>query len=173
MLNIFNVLLDSSDAARVSLDFSCKFNSGSFFSLQDISHLSKLNFSLSLESIGLGLSVSVDGDATLLLSKLLGHGTNLILQTTKGSLKLSSLVKSSLILTIGVIGLLFKKSEFFLWVGKTNKSSGLLDNDGPSPVSHLQILSEVSLSNLNKLSLISLLSINSSSNSLEDLSLDE
>merc|ERR1719367_493768 len=138
-LNVLNVLLDSSNAARMSLD----------------------------------LSVSVDRDAALFLSQLLGHGTNLILQTSKTGLKLGSLVKSSLVLTIGGIGFLFKLSEFLLRIGKTNETSGLLDDDNPSPISHLKILSEVSLGNLDKFSLISLGSIDSATDPLESFSLDE
>merc|ERR1719277_695359 len=172
-LNILNVLLDSSNAARVSLDLGSQFNSGSFFALQNVGFGCQLHLCLSLNLVGLGLSVSVDRDAALLLSQLLGHGTNLVLQTTKTSLKFSSLVKSSLVLTIGVISLLFKLSEFLLGIGETNKSPGLLDDDKPSPISHLEILSEVPLSNLDKFSLISLGSIDSATNSLESLSLDE
>merc|ERR1719210_3058142 len=171
--NILNVLLDSSNATRVSLDLGSQFNSGSFFTLQNVGFGCQLHLSLSLDLVGLGLSVGVDRDAALLLSQLLGHGTNLVLQTTKTSLKFSGLVKGSLVLTIGVIGLLFKLSEFLLGIGKTNKSPGLLDDDKPSPISHLEILSEVPLSNLDKFSLISLGSIDSATNSLESLSLDE
>merc|ERR1719210_2299314 len=172
-LNILNVLLDSSNAARVSLDLGSQFNSGSFFALQNVGFGCQLHLCLSLNLVGLGLSVSVDRDAALLLSQLLGHGTNLVLQTTKTGLKFGSLVKSSLVLTIGVIGLLFKLPEFLLGIGETNKSPGLLDDDKPSPISHLEILSEVPLSNLDKFSLISLGSIDSATNSLESLSLDE
>merc|ERR1719210_1613449 len=165
-LNILNVLLDSSNAARVGLDFSSQGNSGLFFFLENLSSARQFNLSLSLNLVGLSLSVGVDRDAALLLSQLLGHGTNLVLQTTKTGLKFSSLVKSSLVLTIGGIGLLFKLSEFLLGIGKTDESSGLLDDDKPSPISHLQILSEVSLSNLDKFSLISLLLVDSATDSL-------
>merc|ERR1719367_845938 len=171
--NILNVLLDSSNAARVSLDLSCELNSGGFFTLENVRFGGQLHLGLSLDLVGLGLSVSVDRDAALFLSQLLGHGTNFILQTTKTGLKLGSLVKSSLVLTIGGIGFLFKLSEFLLRIGKTNESSGLLDDDKPSPISHLEILSEVSLGNLDEFSLISLGSIDSATDSLESFSLDE
>merc|ERR1719443_268373 len=172
-LNILNVLLNSSNAARVSLDLSCKLNSGGFFTLQNVGFGCQLHLGLSLDLVGLGLSVGVDRDAALLLSQLLGHGTNLILETSKTGLKLGSLVKSSLVLTIGGIGFLFKLSEFLLRIGKTNETSGFLDDDKPSPISHLEILSEVSLGNLDQFSLISLGSINSATDSLESFSLDE
>merc|ERR1719195_2183612 len=51
-------------------------------------------------------------------------------------------------------------------------TSGLLDDDEPAPVSHLEVLPEVPLSHLDQLPLVSLLSIDLSSDSLEDLSLD-
>merc|ERR1719156_56041 len=108
-----------------------------------------------------------------LLLELLGHGCNLISESIKGSLKLSSLVKSSLVLTIGVVGGLLKLSKLLLGVGKTNESSGLLDDNKPSPVSHLEVLSEVPLGNLDELSLVSLHGINSAADSLQDLSLDK
>merc|ERR1719367_38409 len=171
--NVLNVLLDSSNAARMSLDLSCKLNSGGFLTLENVGLGGQLHLGLSLDLVGLGLSVGVDRDAALLLSQLLGHGTNLILQTTKTGLKLGSLVKSSLVLTIGSIGFLFKLSEFLLRIGKTNETSGLLDDDKPSPISHLEILSEVSLSNLDQFSLISLLLVDTSRDSLESFSLDE
>merc|ERR1719356_78143 len=172
-LNILNVLLDSSNAARVGLDLSSQSNSGLLLALQDLGSRSKFDLSGGLDLVGLGLSVGVDGDAALLLSQLLGHGTNLVLQTSKTGLELSSLVKSGLVLAIGGIGLLFKQSEFLLGIGKTNESSGLLDDDEPSPISHLEILSEVPLSNLDEFSLISLLLIDTSTDSLESFSLDE
>merc|ERR1719195_1671081 len=51
-------------------------------------------------------------------------------------------------------------------------TSGLLDDDEPAPVSHLEVLPEVPLSHLDQLPLVSLLGIDLSSDSLEDLSLD-
>merc|ERR1719443_2434318 len=74
-LNILNVLLDSSNAARVSFDLSSQFNSGSFFTLQNVGFGCQLHLGLSLDLIGFGLSVGVDRDAALLLSQLLGHGS--------------------------------------------------------------------------------------------------
>merc|ERR1719443_452998 len=77
--NILNVLLDSSNAAGVSLDLGCKLNSGGFFALQNVGFGCQLHLGLSLNLVGLGLSVGVDRDAALFLSQLLGHGTNLVL----------------------------------------------------------------------------------------------
>merc|ERR1719228_686866 len=114
------------------------------------------------------LEASLDG-----LRDEIGAMSNLISESIKGSLKLSSLVKSSLVLTIGVVGGLLKLSKLLLGVGKTNESSGLLDDNKPSPVSHLEVLSEVPLGNLDELSLVSLHGINSAADSLQDLSLDE
>merc|ERR1719150_1905504 len=79
-LHILNVLLDCSNAARVSLDLSSKLNSGGLLSLHDGSLSSKFHLSFSLQLISLGLSVGVLRDAALLLGKLLGHGANLSLQ---------------------------------------------------------------------------------------------
>merc|ERR1711868_100175 len=171
--NIFNVLLDSSNASTMGLNLSSKGNSGLFLTLEDLGLGGKFDLSLGIQAISLGLSVSVDGDASLFLLELLGHGSNHISESIKGSLKLSSLVKSSLVLTIGVVGGLLKLSKLLLGVGKTNESSGLLDDNKPSPVSHLEVLSEVPLGNLDELSLVSLHGINSAADSLQDLSLDE
>jgi len=171
-LNILNVLLDSSNAASMGLDFSSKSNSGLFLTLENLGLGSKFSLSLGLQARSLCLSVSVDRDGSLFLRELLGHSSNLISESIKGSLKLSSLVKSSLVLTIGVVGGLLKLSKLFLGVGKTNESSGLLDDNKPSPVSHLEVLPEVPLGNLDELSLVSLHGINSAADSLEDLSLD-
>merc|ERR1719400_144954 len=70
-----------------------------------------------------------------------------------------------------MIGLL-RQSQLLLGVGLADHAPGLLDDDEPSPVSHLEVLPEVPLGNLDQLSLISLLSINPASDSHEDLSLD-
>merc|ERR1719412_645392 len=172
-LHILNVLLDSSNAARVCLDLSGKLNPGGLLSLENIGGSSELNLSSGLEGISLGLSVSIDRDAALLLSKLLGHGANLSLQVIHAALKFSSLVQSSLVLTIGFISLLLKKPELLLGIGQTDQTSGLLDDDEPSPVPHLQILPEVPLSNLDQLSLVPLGSINPASDPLQHLTLDE
>merc|ERR1711971_1499079 len=124
-LNILDVLLDGTNAARVGLDLLGQGNPGVLLSLEDLSLGSQLNISLSLEGIGLGLPVSVDRDAALLLSKLLGHGGNLSLEVIHAALKLGSLVQSSLVLAIGGIGLLLKLPELLLRVGATNHCPGL------------------------------------------------
>merc|ERR1719412_1450515 len=172
-LHILNVLLDCSNAARVSLDLSSKLDSGCLLSFHDVSLSSKFHLSLSLQLISLGLSVGVLRDAALLLGKLLGHGANLSLQVIHLALKLSGLVQSCLVLTVGFIGLLLQQPELLLGIRQTNHGPGLLDDDKPSPVPHLQILPEVPLANLDQLSLVSLASINPASDPLQHLTLDE
>merc|ERR1719204_1816642 len=171
-LHILNVLLDSADAAGVSLHVSSQSNSGVLLGLEDLNLTGELGLGGSLDGESLGLPVSVDRDAALLLGQLLGHGGDLVLQSSHVALQLGSLVQSSLVLAVGVVGLLLQEPQLLLGVGQSNQTSGLLDDDEPSPVSHLQVLPEVPLGDLDQLSLISLLSINSSSDSLEDLSLD-
>merc|ERR1739841_363122 len=90
-LNILHVLLDGTNAARVSLDLLGQGNSGVLLSLEDLILAGQSNISLSLEGIGLGLSVSVNRDAALLFRKLLGHGGDLTLEVIHATLKLSSL----------------------------------------------------------------------------------
>merc|ERR1712045_183238 len=50
-LHILNVLLDSTNAARVSLDLSGKLNPGGLLSLENIGGSSKFNLSSGLEGI--------------------------------------------------------------------------------------------------------------------------
>merc|ERR1719500_1985967 len=172
-LNILHVLLDGTNAARVSLDLLGQDNSGVLLSLEDLILAGQSNISLSLEGIGLGLSVSVNRDAALLLRKLLGHGGDLTLEVIHAALKLGSLVKSSLVLAIGLIGLLLKQPELLLGVGTTNHGPGLLDDDEPSPISHLEVLPEVPLGNLDQLPLVPLGGVHLAADPLEDLTLDE
>merc|ERR1719305_1542566 len=164
-LDILHVLLDGTNAARVSLDLLGQGNSGVLLSLEDLILAGESNISLSLEGIGFGLSVSVDRDAALLLRKLLGHSGDLTLEIIHAALKLSSLVKSSLVLAIGLIGLLLEQPELLLGVGTTNHGPGLLDDDEPSPISHLEVLPEVPLGPLGGVHL--------ATDPLEDLTLDE
>merc|ERR1719412_3333032 len=171
-LNILDVLLHSSNAAGVGLDISCQGNPGVLLGLEDLHLSGQLSLGGGLDGESLGLPVSVDRDTALLLGELLGHGTDLVLQSSHVALQLGSLVQSCLVLTIGSIGLLLQLSELLLRVRQTNQASGLLDDDEPAPVSHLEVLPEVPLGNLDQLSLISLLSINPSSDSHEDFSLD-
>merc|ERR1719428_2452764 len=171
-LHILNVLLDSADAAGVSLHVSSQSNSRVLLSLEDLNLTGELGLGGGLDGESLGLPVSVDRDAALLLGQLLGHGGDLVLQSSHVALQLGSLVQSSLVLAVGGVGLFLQEPQLLLGVGQTNQTSGLLDDDEPSPVSHLQVLPEVPLGDLDQLPLISLLSINSSSDSLEDLSLD-
>merc|ERR1719500_341877 len=163
-LNILHVLLDGTNAARVSLDLLGQGNSGVLLSLEDLILAGESNISLSLEGIGLGLSVSVDRDAALLLRKLLGHSGDLTLEIIHAALKLSSLVKSSLLLA---------QPELLLGVGTTNHGPGLLDDDEPSPISHLEVLPEVPLGNLDQLPLVPLGGVHLATDPLEDLTLDE
>merc|ERR1712176_971160 len=95
-LNILDVLLDGTNATRVGLDLLGQGNPGVLLSLENISLGGQLNISPSLELISLGLPVSVDRDAALLLSQLLCHGSNLSLEVIHAALKLGSLVQSSL-----------------------------------------------------------------------------
>merc|ERR1719180_344717 len=146
---------------------------GVLFTLEDLAGAGQSGLSLCLEDIGLGLPVSVDRDAALLLRQLLGHGGNLSLEVIHASLKLGSLVKSSLVLAIGLISLLLKQPELLLGVGLANHGPGLLDDDEPSPISHLKVLPEVPLGNLDQLPLVPLGGVHLAADPLEDLTLDE
>merc|ERR1719410_1639927 len=171
-LNILDVLLHSSNAAGVGLDISSEGNPRVFLGLQDLNLSGQLGLGAGLDGESLGLSVSVDRDAALLLRQLLGHGTDLVLQSSHVTLQLGGLVQSGLVLAVGGIGLLLQLSQLLLGVREANEGSGLLDDDEPSPVSHLEVLPEVPLGNLDQLPLISLLSEDLSSDSHEDLSLN-
>merc|ERR1719297_568439 len=109
---------------------------------------------------------------TLLSLNLLDESFLLILNDLVLFQKLGLEVDLLLVNTIGSVGLLLKKSKFFIWIGSSNKRSGLLDDDEPSPVSESHVLSEVSLGNLNQLSLISLLGVSLSLDSHVHLTLD-
>merc|ERR1719367_1755495 len=135
--------------------------------------LNKILLKSSNVSCGLGLLVMIDGQVTLLLLKL-SHQSLLLFLDSFIFFQESGLgLELFVIFTPDRVGLLLKNSEFFLRVGHANKRSGLLDDDKPSPFSHGQVLSEVSLSNLDQFSLISLLLVHTSSGSLENFSLDE
>merc|ERR1719297_681614 len=109
---------------------------------------------------------------TLLGLNLLDQSFLLILNDLVLFQKLGLEVDLLLVNTIGSVGLLLKKSKFFIWIGSSNKRSGLLDDDEPSPVSESHVLSEVSLGNFDQLSLISLLGVPLSLDSHVHLSLD-
>merc|ERR1719367_2730082 len=135
--------------------------------------LHKILLKSSNVSSSLGLLVVVDRQVTLLLLQL-GHQSLLLILDGFILLQESSLgLELFIILTPDGVGLFLKNSKFLLRVGHANKRSGLLDDDKPSPFSHGQVFSEVSLSNLDQFSLISLLFIDSSSGPLENFSLDE
>merc|ERR1719369_2222668 len=97
-LHILNVLLHCANAARVSLHISGQRNSRILLGLQNLYLGGKFGFSGGLDRESLGLPVSVDRDAALLLRELLGHGTNLVLQSSHVALQLGGLVQSSLVL---------------------------------------------------------------------------
>merc|ERR1719204_3023559 len=92
-LHILNVLLDSSDAAGVSLHVSSQSNSRVLLSLEDLNLTGELGLGGGLDGESLGLPVSVDRDAALLLGQLLGHGGDLVLQSSHVALQLGSLVQ--------------------------------------------------------------------------------
>ena len=75
-------------------------------------------------------------------------------------------------LLTGSVGLLLKKSKFFIWIGSSNKRSGLLDDDEPSPVSESHVLPEVPLADIDQLPLVSLQAPDPSSDTLEHFSLN-
>merc|ERR1719391_879120 len=135
-LNVFNVLLDNTNGARMLLDFSSKFNSGGFLRGKGLLGLGKLHLTLSLHGGSLGLTLSVDLKVSLLTLKLLGKLLNVVSHAIKFSLKGSSDIKGILVLTIGGLGLLFKLSKLFLGVGHSNERTSLLNDDKPSPISH-------------------------------------
>merc|ERR1719369_2613876 len=134
-------------------------------------NLSELNFSLFLNFKSFCLAICVNRDITLFFGKLLRHGSDFILQVSQLSFKVSCCIKSSFVFTISCIGLFFKKSQFFLGVWKSDKTSCLLDNGKPSPISHGKVFPEVSLSYFNEFTLISFLLIHSRADSLENFSL--
>merc|ERR1712012_398309 len=171
--DIINVLLDGNNFLLKDLLVLHSILTGSLSLGKFILSLNKVLLKSSNVSSSLGLLVMIDGQVTLLLLKL-SHQSLLLFLDSFIFLQESGLgLELLVILTPDGVGLLLKNSEFLLRVGHSNKRSGLLDDDKPSPFSHGQVLSEVSLSNLDQLSLVSLLLINSSSGSLEDFSLDE
>ena len=69
-------------------------------------------------------------------------------------------------------GLGLQELQLFSRVWQANEPTSLLDDDKPAPVSHLHVLAELPLGNLDKLTLIVLLSVNVSADSLEGLALN-
>ena len=57
-------------------------------------------------------------------------------------------------------------------VGQTNEPASLLNDDKPAPISHLHVLAELPLGDLDKLTLIVFLSVNESADPLEGLALN-
>merc|ERR1719336_3549149 len=121
---------------------------------------------------GLGLLLVVHGQVTLLLLQL-GHQSLLLLLDGLILLQEPGLgVQLVLVHTIGGIGLLLKKPEFFLGVGHADERTSPLDDDEPSPLSQGHVLPEVPLGNIDQLPLVPLLGVDHSTVSLENLSLD-
>merc|ERR550532_3595765 len=116
-LNILDVLLHSSNTARVLLDIASQSNPGVLLGLEDLHLSGQLSLAAGLGGEGLGLSVGVDRDASLLLRQLLGHGADLVLQSSHVALQLGGLVQSCLVLAIGGIGGLLQQSQLLLGVG--------------------------------------------------------
>merc|ERR1719394_371790 len=159
--DVINVLLDCNNFLFKDLLVLHSILTGSLSLGKFILSLNKVLLKSSNVSSGLGLFVMIDGQVTLLLLKL-SHQSLLLFLDSFILFQESGLgLELFIILTPDGVGLFLKNSKFLLRVGHANKRSGLLDDDKPSPFSHGQVLSEVSLSNLDQLSLISLLLINS------------
>merc|ERR1719239_1648565 len=154
-INIFNVLLDSNN----------------FLLNKEILCSNKLVLQICLLGRHLGLLLMVLRHVTLLLLNLLDQSLDFFLGSNILFKKFSLGLDLVIISTILLIGLLFKKTQFFLRVRLANHGSGLLDNDKPSPFPHANILSEVSLGNLDKFPLVTLLEVNYIPESLESLTL--
>ena len=58
-------------------------------------------------------------------------------------------------------------------VGQANEPTSLLNDDKPTPISHLHVLAELPLGDLDQLALIELLSVNKSTDPLQGLALKE
>merc|ERR1719278_1884251 len=110
-LNVLDILLHSSNAAGVGLDIGSEGNPGVLLGLQDLHLSGQLGLRAGLDRESLGLSVSVDRDAALLLRQLLGHGTDLVLQSSHVALQLGGLVQSGFVFAVGGIGLLLQLSQ--------------------------------------------------------------
>merc|ERR1719239_84676 len=148
-INIFNVLLYSNNFLLKNLFVSSGSLSLSFLLNKEILCSNKLVLQICLLGRHLGLLLMVLRHVTLLLLNLLDQSLDFFLGAD----------------------LLFKKTQFFLRVRLANHGSGLLDNDKPSPFPHANILSEVSLGNLDKFPLVTLLEVNYIPESLESLTL--
>ena len=70
-------------------------------------------------------------------------------------------------------GLGLQLLQLFSRVRQANESTSLLDDDKPAPVSHLHVLAELPLGDLDKLTLVKLLFVNGSADSLEGLALNQ
>ena len=58
-------------------------------------------------------------------------------------------------------------------VGQANEPTSLLNDNKPAPISHLHVLAELPLGDLDQLALIELLSVNKSTDPLQGLALKE
>ena len=58
-------------------------------------------------------------------------------------------------------------------VGQANEATSLLNDNKPAPISHLHVLAELPLGDLDQLALIELLSVNHSADPLQGLALKE
>merc|ERR1719239_1557310 len=159
-INIFNVLLDSNNFLLKNLFVSSGSLSLSFLLNKEILCSNKLVLQICLLGRHLGLLLMVLRHVTLLLLNLLDQSLDFFLGSNILFKKFSLGLDLVIISTILLIGLLFKKTQFFLRVRLANHGSGLLDNDKPSPFPHANILSEVSLGNLDKFPLVTLLEVN-------------
>ena len=70
-------------------------------------------------------------------------------------------------------GLRLQELQLFSRVGQANEPTSLLDDNEPAPVSHLHVLAELPLGDLDQLALIVLLLVNCSADPLQGLSLEE
>merc|ERR1719347_1978108 len=171
-LNVLDFLLDNADTARVGLHLSGQGNPGVLLGGEDCLSVLQLSLCLDLGRSCLGLPVGVDGNVALLLSQLLAHGFDLGLQAVHAALEVGGDVKGLLVLAPSLVGLLLQEPQLLLGIGHANQTPGLLDQNKPAPVPAGQILAEVPLSDLDELPLVVLLLVDTTTDSLEALTLD-
>merc|ERR1719249_461601 len=171
-LNVLDFLLDNADTAGVGLHLSGQGNPGVLLGGEDCLSVLQLSLCLDLGRSCLGLPVGVDGNVALLLSQLLAHGFDLGLQAVHAALEVGGDVKGLLVLAPSLVGLLLQEPQLLLGIGHANQTPGLLDQNKPAPVPAGQILAEVPLSDLDELPLVVLLLVDTTTDSLEALTLD-
>merc|ERR1719323_2900342 len=171
-LDVLNFLLDNSDASRVGLDLGSQLHPGGLLRGKRSLRLLELGLSGSLCCSCLCLPVGVHRNVTLLLSKLLAHGLDVVLEGVHAAIKVGGHLQGLLVLTPGRVSLLLQQPQLLFRVGQANQTPGLLDQDKPAPVPASEVLAEVPLSDLNELPLVVLLLVDTGAHPLQHLTLD-